>query len=161
MMPFKLTRIAGLALACAVALPGLARASNYELDEIPQAIPSAEAAKLKAAGVPTTFALLEKGAAAKDRKALAKQTKISEKTLESWVKMADLMRVKGIGPEAAKILSAAGTGTVATLQKADAAKLSEEISKVNTKQKLSENPPNQENVQAWIEQAQTLPIVLK
>ena len=34
-----------------------ARASNYALEEIPQAVPSADAAKLKAHGIGTTFQL--------------------------------------------------------------------------------------------------------
>ncbi len=49
-----------------------ARASNYALEEIPQAIPKGDADKLKAAGISTTFALLEKAADLKSRKALAK-----------------------------------------------------------------------------------------
>jgi predicted flap endonuclease-1-like 5' DNA nuclease len=144
-----------------LSLPVLAHASNYALEEIPQAIPAPEAAKLKTAGITTTFALLEKAGEGPSRKSLAKQTKIAEKTLESWVQMADLMRVKGIGPDVARLLTAAGTKTVAALKSADATKLSDEVAKVNSKQKLSENPPGVENLQAWIKQAQTLPIVLK
>ena len=137
-----------------------ARASNYALEEIPQAIPAAEAVKLKAAGITTTFSLLEKAAEPKDRKALAKQTKIAEKTLESWAQMADLLRVRGIGPDVARLLAAAGAHTVAQLKSASAAALSDEIAKVNSKQHLSENPPSVEHLQAWMQQAQTLPIVL-
>jgi predicted flap endonuclease-1-like 5' DNA nuclease len=140
---------------------GLARASNYALEEIPQAIPTSEAAKLKAAGIATTFALLEKAADAKARKALAKETKLPEKTIESWAQMADLLRVKGIGPDVARLLAAAGTRTVAQLKTADATKLNDEITKVNSKSHLSENPPSIEHLTAWIAQAQTLPIVLK
>jgi predicted flap endonuclease-1-like 5' DNA nuclease len=140
---------------------GIARASNYALEEIPQAIPAAEAAKLKAAGVPTTFALLEKAGDAKGRRALARDTKIAEKTIEGWAQMADLLRVKGIGPDVARLLAAAGIKTVAQLKSADAAKVADEIVKVNSKNKLSENPPSVEHLKAWIEQAQTLPIVLK
>jgi predicted flap endonuclease-1-like 5' DNA nuclease len=144
-----------------VVASGEARASNYALEEIPQAIPAADAAKLKAAGVPTTFALLEKAGDARGRKTLAKETKIAEKTLESWAEMADLLRVKGIGPDVARLLSAAGVHTVAQLKAADAGKLNDEITKVNGQKHLSENPPSLEHLQAWIAQAQTLPIVLK
>ena len=89
----------------AIALLGWAasaRASNYALEEIPQAIPAADAAKLKAAGITTTFSLLEKSVEAKDRKSLSRQTKIAEKTLEAWAQMADLLRVRGIGPDVAR-----------------------------------------------------------
>jgi predicted flap endonuclease-1-like 5' DNA nuclease len=137
-----------------------AHASNYALEEIPQAIPAAEAAKLKARGIGTTFQLLEKASEPKARKDLARLTKIAEKTLEKWVQMADVMRVKGVGPDVTKLLAACGVRTVAQLKSQDATRLSDEIMKVNTAQKLSENPPSVEHLQAWIAQAQTLPIVL-
>jgi predicted flap endonuclease-1-like 5' DNA nuclease len=140
---------------------GPARASNYALEEIPQAIPAADAARLKAAGITTTFALLEKAAEPKDRKALSKQTKILEKTIESWAQMADLLRVRGIGPDVARLLAAANVHTVSQLKIANASALSDEILKVNSKLHLSENPPSVEHLQAWIQQAQTLPIVLR
>jgi predicted flap endonuclease-1-like 5' DNA nuclease len=143
-----------------LAAGGVARASNYALEEIPQAIPPSEAAKLKSAGIATTFALLEKSAEQKDRHALAKQTKIAEKTLEGWAQMADLLRVKGIGPDVARLLAAAGTRTVAQLKTANASQLNDEISKVNSKLHLSENPPSIDHLSAWITQAQSLPIVL-
>lgn len=137
-----------------------ARASNYALEEIPQVIPSADAQKLKTAGVSTTFQLLEKGADAKGRRALARATHIPEKTLTGWVKMADVMRVKGVGPDVTHLLAACGVHTVAQLKTQDATKLYNQVMKVNSKQHLSENPPSVEHLQAWIAQAQTLPIVL-
>src|SRR5262249_47917473 len=97
----------------------------------------------------------------KDRKTLAKTTKIPEKTLEGWIQMADLLRVKGIGPDVARLLAAAGTKTVSQLQKSNASELNDAIQKANAKQKLSENPPSVEHLQAWIAQAKTLPIVLR
>ncbi len=156
-----MTRKIFTATAALLLCAGVARASNYALEEIPQAIPPADAVKLKGAGVPTTFALLEKASDAKSRKSLAHDTKIAEKTLEGWAQMADLLRVKGIGPDVARLLAAAGVKTVAQLKVADAAKVNDEILKVNSKNKLSENPPSVEHLKAWIEQAQTLPIVLK
>ncbi len=75
--------------------------------------------------------------------------------------MADLLRVKGIGPDVARLLSAAGVRTVAQLKAADPAKLNDAITAANTKQHLSENPPSIDHLKAWIQQAGTLPIVLK
>lgn len=150
-----------LALFALSLVPTIARASNYELQEIPQAIPPAEAAKLKAAGVTTTFALLEKGGEPPARRALAKQTRIPEKVLEGWIQMADLLRVKGIGPDVARLLAAVGVHTVAQLKISDAQRLADDILKANEKQHLSENPPSKEHLDAWIVQAKDLPIVLK
>lgn len=148
------------ALVAVCALAAAAQASNYALEEIPQSIPAAEAAKLKALGIGTTFQLLEKAGDAKARKELAKAAKIPDKTLESWVQMADVMRVKGVGPDVTRLLAACGVHTVAQLKTQDATKLNDEIMKANSKSHLSENPPSVEHLQAWIAQAQTLPIVL-
>jgi predicted flap endonuclease-1-like 5' DNA nuclease len=153
-----IVRVLGLAVVLLASTA--ARASNYALEEIPQAIPAADAARLKQAGIPTTFALLERAAEPRDRRLLAKATHVPEKTLSEWTEMADLMRVKGIGPDVARLLRAAGTRTVAQLKTASAAALNTEITKVNSKQHLSENPPSVEHLAAWIAQAQTLPIVL-
>jgi len=148
------------ALLAVCALATAARASNYALEEIPQAIPAGDAAKLKSQGIGTTFQLLEKAGDAKARKELAKAAKVPEKSLENWVQMADVMRVKGVGPDVTRLLAACGVHTVAQLKTQDATKLNDEIMKANSKSHLSENPPSVEHLQAWIAQAQTLPIVL-
>lgn len=123
-------------------------------------VPADEAAKLRGAGVVTTFSLLEKGADQKSRRALAASTNVNLRALETWVKACDLMRVRGVGPDVAHLLMAAGVNTVAELQTADAAKTAEAILRVNTQQKISENPPSAEHLSAWIAQAKNLPIVL-
>jgi len=153
------TKLVG-ALIALVALAAIAHASNYALEEIPQAIPPADAAKLKGQGIGTTFQLLEKAGDPKARRDLAKAAKVQEKLLEGWVQMADVMRVKGVGPDVTRLLAACGVHTVAQLKTQDATKLNDEITKVNSKSHLSENPPSVEHLQAWIAQAQTLPIVL-
>ena len=148
-------------LAVAVTVATSAFASNYALEEIPQAIPTDAATKLKGAGITTTFQLLEKASDPKTRHELAHATKLPEKTLEGWVQMADVLRIKGVGPDVAHLLAACNVRTVAQLKTQDAAKLNDEIMKVNSRLHLSENPPSVEHLQAWIAQAQTLPIVLK
>ena len=151
-----------LAVALAAGLAARpAHASNYALEEIPQAIPAGDAAKLKAQGIGTTFQLLEKGAEPRARRELARATHIPERTLEGWIQMADVLRIKGVGPDVTRLLAACGVRTVAQLKIQDPAKLSDEIMKVNSQKHLSENPPSMEHLQAWIAQAQTLPIVLR
>jgi predicted flap endonuclease-1-like 5' DNA nuclease len=138
----------------------IAWASNYSIDEIPGIIPKPEAVRLQAAGVGTTFALLEQGADPSARKRLAHKTKIGVRSIEGWVQLADLMRVKGIGPDVARLLTATGTKTIEQLKDADATKLSDQIAKVNSSQHLSQNPPSSDHLAAWIAQSQTLPIVV-
>ncbi len=149
-----------LVVAASLYAVATARASNYSLEEVPMLVPADEAAKLRGAGVVTTFSLLEKGADQKSRRALAASTNVNLRALETWVKACDLMRVRGVGPDVAHLLMAAGVNTVAELQTADAAKTAEAILRVNTQQKISENPPSAEHLSAWIAQAKNLPIVL-
>jgi predicted flap endonuclease-1-like 5' DNA nuclease len=152
--------VAVLLFAASLCVTTSAAASNYSLEEVPMLVPADDAAKLRGAGVTTTFSLLEKGADGKSRKALAATTKVALKALEGWVKACDLMRVRGVGPDVARLLIAVGVTTVAELQKADPTKTADAILKVNAQQKLSENPPSAEHLSAWIAQAKNLPIVL-
>jgi predicted flap endonuclease-1-like 5' DNA nuclease len=138
-----------------------ARASNYELEEVPMLVPAEEAGRLRAAGVATTFALLEKAGEPRTRRLLATTAHIPLHTLEGWVRQCDLMRLRGVGPDVARLLTAVGVLTVADLQKADPDRTEEAIMRVNAQQKLSENPPGKDHLAAWIAQAKNLPVVLK
>ena len=83
---------------------------GYNVADI-EGVGAAYAEKLVAAGVATAQQLLEKGASAKGRKALEEATGISSKLILTWVNHADLFRVKGIGPQFAELLEAAGVDT--------------------------------------------------
>jgi DNA polymerase/3'-5' exonuclease PolX len=135
--------------------------SPYALTEIPQAIPAAEATKLKAAGVVTTDDLLAKGAAARSRKELAKSTGVDEKKLKDYVEMADLLRIAGVGPEMVRLFAAAKVHNTKDLAKQDPKKFFDAIMSANDKQKITQNPPDPKSVAAWIDKAKALPQVLK
>ena len=70
---------------------------------------------LNAAGVLTTEELLTKGATTAGRADLAESTGISHKLILTWVNHADLMRIKGVGPEYSDLLEAAGVDSPAEL----------------------------------------------
>ena len=150
-----------VALCLLLGLGGVARASNYALEEIPMLIPADEAGRLRAAGAGTTFALLDKASDPRDRKALATEAHVSFRALDGWLRLCDLMRVRGVGPDVARLLTAVGVLTVADLQHADPARTADAIVKVNASRKLSENPPSQAHLVAWIAQARSLPLVIK
>ncbi len=156
---------ATLALALLLGPFSSAFASNYPITEIKD-IAEPQAAALKAAGVEDTNTLLDKAKTQKDRAALAKATKIKAATLLQWAKMADLMRIPGVGPEAVTLLGAAKVDTVKAFVKKDPAKLAEEIKKANDKARangkpLTEKPPTVESLSTWLEAAKGLPVVLK
>lgn len=118
------------------------------------------AAKLKEAGINTTAALLEKGAMPKGRKEIAEKSGISDALILQWVNHADLFRIKGVGPEYADLLEAAGVDTVVELAQRKAENLYEKMVSVNEQKKLVRRLPLKSQVANWIEQAKSLPRVV-
>ena len=70
------------------------------------------AAKLKKAGVRSTDRLLKVAADKQGRKELALRSGISETLILEWVNLADLFRIKGIGPEYSDLLEEAGVDAI-------------------------------------------------
>ena len=125
-----------------------------------EGIGPAYAEKLKENGIKTTEALLEAGATAKGRQALAAVTGISEKLILSWANKADLFRIKGVGEQYTDLLEAAGVDTVAELSKRRADNLTLKMTEVNEEKKLVRKLPTEAQVSGWIEAAKALPRVM-
>ncbi len=115
------------------------------------------AQKLTDAGIVTTEALLEKGAAPKGRKEIAEKTGIGDALILKWLNRVDLSRIKGIGSEYADLLEAAGVDTVPELAKRVPANLAKKMEEVNTAKKLTRKLPTAKQVADWVEQAKKLP----
>ncbi len=120
------------------------------------------AAKLAAAGVSTTDALLEQGATAAGRASLEASTGITGTLLLGWVNDADLMRIKGVGSEYSDLLEAAGVDSPAELAQRNAGNLATtflelDAARPNTVRRV----PSEKEVQGWIDQAKTLPKVVQ
>lgn len=118
------------------------------------------AEKLIAAGIDTAAKLLDKCAAASGRKALEEETGISGKLILTWTNHADLYRVKGIGPQFAELLEAAGVDTVKELGHRNAANLAAKMLEVNDEKHLVRRVPVEIEVQRMIDQAKELPGVM-
>jgi predicted flap endonuclease-1-like 5' DNA nuclease len=116
--------------------------------------------KLKAVGVGSVEALLKTGASPKSRADLAASSGISEKLILRWVNMADLFRIKGIGEEYSDLLEAAGVDTVPELAQRKPENLLAKMAQVNEEKKLVRRVPTEEQVAAWVSEAQTLPRVV-
>lgn len=125
---------------------------SYRIDEI-EGIGPANRAKLEEAGVKNSDHLLEKAASKKGRVALAEATGISEKQILTWVNMADLMRVKGVGRQFAELLQAAGVDTVKELRTRNAANLAKAVADTNAEKNLAKAVPNEAQMAAFIEAA--------
>lgn len=134
--------------------------------EIIEGIGPAYAKKLRAAGVRTCEALLDRGATKRGRDDLAEASGFDSGTIREWVNRADLMRVKGVGSEYSDLLEAAGVDTVKELRNRNAANLTAKMVEVNdaaiakTKKSIVRRVPAQSMVERWIAHAKKLPPVV-
>ena len=114
------------------------------------------AQKLIEAGINTVDELLDRCAAPKGRKELAEATGISDKLILRWTNHADLFRIKGIGPQFAELLEAAGVDTVKELRHRVAANLAAKLIEVNDEKHLTRAVPVEKELQRMIDQAKEL-----
>jgi len=119
-----------------------------------------QATKLKAMGVTTVEALLEKGASPKGRDEIAETTGISGKSVLRWVNHADLYRIKGVAAEFAELLEAAGVDSVPELAQRSPANLRAKMEEVNEAKKLTRRLPSESQVTTWVAEAKTLPRIV-
>ena len=114
------------------------------------------AEKLAARGIQTTGDLLDRCGAATGRQTVSEATGISQKLLLRWANMADLMRISGIGGEAAVLLEASGVDTVKELRTRNADNLAATMKEVNATKKLARRAASAKQVAKWIEDAKGL-----
>ncbi|HLB65909.1 MAG TPA: DUF4332 domain-containing protein [Anaerolineales bacterium] len=114
------------------------------------------AAKLNAIGVATTERLLKVAAHAQGRKDLAEQAAIPEKLILEWVNLADLMRIKGLGPEYADLLEEAGVDTVRELRTRRPEALHLAARETNLRKRLVRRLPSLREVEGWVAEAKRL-----
>ena len=127
----------------------------YKIDEI-EGIGPAYAKKLAVADIKTTDDFLKLCCDAKGRKAAAAKTGIGESQLLKWANMADLMRVKGIGPEYSELLEAAGVDTVKELRNRKPDNLAAKMAEINGQKKLTRATPSESGGSGWVSAAQTM-----
>lgn len=114
------------------------------------------AGKLQAQNITTIEQLLERGKTPKGRKELEELTGIEGKRLMTWINMADLCRIKGVGPQFSELLEAAGVDTIKELRHRRADNLQAKMAEVNEQKKLTRAVPTVEQVQGFINQAKEM-----
>ena len=115
------------------------------------------AEKLIAAGITTPTELLDKCAAPAVRKAFAEETGIADGLILKWTNHADLMRIKGIGPQFSELLEAAGVDTVKELRNRNPENLAAKILEINEEKHLVRRVPVVKEVIKMVNQAKELP----
>jgi predicted flap endonuclease-1-like 5' DNA nuclease len=128
---------------------------TYKIIDI-QGIGPVYAEKLTAIGIETVDQLLEKGADAKGRQAIEDATGIRHDLVLTWVNHADLFRIKGVGPQFAELLEAAGVDTVKELRNRNAANLAAKMAEVNEEKHLTRRTPVEKEIQKFIDLAKEL-----
>lgn len=118
-----------------------------------EGIGPAYAAKLETAGIKTVEKLLVVAGGKKGRQTLAESTGIDESRILSWVNMADLFRINGVGPQFAELLHAAGVDTIKELRTRNAANLHAKIVEVNAEKNLANAVPALSRIEKFIEEA--------
>ena len=131
----------------------------YKVIDI-QGVGPAYAEKLNAQGIINSDQLLEAGKTPKGRKELEEKTGINGKLILKWVNHCDLYRIKGVGPQFAELLEAAGVDTVKEFGHRVAANLVAKMAEVNEEKHLTKVVPTEAQVQAMIDQAKELEAVV-
>ena len=132
---------------------------DYKIIDI-QGVGPVYAEKLQAAGVNKVSELLERGKTAKGRKELEDATGIRHDLILTWVNHADLFRIKGVGPQFAELLEAAGVDTVKEFAHRNAENLEAKMTEVNEKEHRTRRVPTAAELQKMIDQAKELPAVV-
>jgi len=116
---------------------------------------------LSKAAVYTTEDLLKEGSTPSGRKEIEKVTGISHKLILKWVNMVDLFRIKGVSEEYSELLEEAGVDTIPELSQRNPEHLYNMVVEINDKKNLVRQLPSENEIKDWIEQAKTLPRVIK
>ena len=115
------------------------------------------AQKLANLGIRTTDQLLLEGATRQGRERISEGTGISNKLILSWVNIADLVRIPGIGEEYSDLLEESGIDTVLELRNRKPAHLHARLIETNAQKKLVRRVPSLSEVTSWISDAKKLP----
>lgn len=122
---------------------------------------SAEASRLVEFGIASTDRLLLIAAHKQGREDIAEETGIKEDRILQLVHVADLMRVKGVGPEYCLLLDHVGVHTLKQLGRRSAERLYEDLIDRNEEGRLVRRLPSPSDVDQWVDGARLLDSVIR
>lgn len=132
----------------------------YEIRHV-AGIDARQCRALVAAGVGTTGELVHACGTRTRRRALAERTGIEEGTLLRWARLADLMRISGVGFQYAELLDAAGIAAVELLRSQDPDALAARLFEINSRLRLARTCPGPIGLERWIRQARGLATIIE
>ncbi len=119
--------------------------------------------KLESVGIKNTRQLFNNAKTKKDRKTLLKQTGISDEDLMELLKMADLARIKWIGPIFTRLFFESGTDTADKVSKSKgkAKELFKKLKDVNERNNYTKANFTENDVQICIDVAKDVPKIIE
>jgi len=112
--------------------------------------------RLKEAGVRGTAKLLTWGSTPDGRREIAKAAKVPIQRIANWVQRSDLMRVKGVNDDYARLLARAGVEDIADLSTRNPAELADEVEIAAAVERDVRRLPSKAMLAEWIEQARLM-----
>jgi len=137
-------------------------ANTYHIEDLSETLKINQKfiSKLKKNNIKTTDDFLLINKTSKDRALNSQKYKIKIKELINILNIFDLLRIKGVGPTAAKLLVKADVKSIREFQGIDISKLEKKLIEVNQKFKISPFTPNRENLDVWKSLALKLKIII-
>ncbi len=130
--------------------------ADYQIEDV-EGIGSVYGEKLRKAGIKSVEQLLKVGCKPTGRRELAEATGLDTSLILTWVNMADLFRIKGIGGEYAELLKKSGVDTVKELRNRNPENLLAKMTEVNSEGRpLVRALPSLSMVQSWVNLAKEL-----
>ncbi len=137
----------------------LARSGDYDIEEI-EGIGKGYAERLQKLKIATTLQLLDKASNPAVITQIAHQVNKKEKLVQSWISMADLIRVPGIRGKFAELIAATGVKSVQQLAMQEGSKLTEKMADINARENRNRTTPSIDMVTVWIAAAKSLPSII-
>jgi hypothetical protein len=135
------------------------RSGDYDIEEI-EGIGKGYAERLRKINIATTRQLLDKASNSAIITQIASQVNKKEKLIQSWISMADLIRVPGVRGKFAELIAATGVKSVQQLAVQEAPELTKNMAYINASENRNRTTPSIDMVMVWIAAANGLPSII-
>ena len=133
-------------------VPAAASASHYDLSSI-DLVDETMIGRMAALGIATTEDLWRAAAPGRQARSLARQLKVGAMQVREWRAFCDLLRLDGVGPKVARVLTAAGLTDLKAVSRQEPEVLMARIREVNQQVEILGKTPDTDTVRAWVAQA--------